>query len=193
MAKGRGGRPRSEKAQEAILDAVRDLLRETGGGGLTIEAIARRAGVGRPTIYRRWATVADIVLDVLLRQAGAELPIPECGTFRETLNQFLRRLMQSIRQGAGDPLRFLMAQAQQDAEFHDRFRDNFVAARRTVLDAIIRNGMKSGEIDPGQGPDLLVDMIFGAMWYRLLTGHAPLDADFADALTNAAIALGSNQ
>lgn len=191
MAKAKVGRPRSEKAQEAILNATHELLHETRGSGLTVEAIARRAGVGKPTIYRRWPALADIVLDALLRQADSEIPVPQCATFRETLNRFLRLSMQSINKGAGVHLRFLMAQAQRDVAFHDRFRDNLVAKRRAALMTIFLEGVANDEISSDQNLDLLVDMVFGAMWYRLLTGHAPMDEDFADELTEAVVRVGT--
>lgn len=190
MAKMRVGRPRSEKSQEAILNATHDLLNENGGAGLTIEAIARRAKVGKPTIYRWWPTLADIVLEAVLQQADIEIIVPSHDSFRETLRQFLRQSMKSIVDGSGAHLRFLMAQAQKDEEFRERFRENFVAKRRAVLSAVFQQGVERGLIAAGQNMDLLFDIVFGAMWYRLLTGHAPMDDSFADELTDVVIRLG---
>ena len=87
MTKAKAGRPRSEKSQEAVIQAAHALLRETGGAGLTVEAIARRAGVGKATIYRWWPSLADIVLEVGLMVSfdgpGGELP----GVVREVMEE----------------------------------------------------------------------------------------------------------
>lgn len=183
------GRPRSEKARQAIIGATHALLNETGGAGLTVEAIAKRAGVGKPTIYRWWPTLADIVLEALLWQADADIPVPSSGPLSESLRQFLRQSMKVIAEGVGIHLRFLMAQAQQDEDFRERLRDNFTAKRRAVLKSIFLRAVERNQIEPDHGLDLLVDIVFGAMWYRLLTGHAPLDETFADELTDAVIGL----
>jgi len=189
----KSGRPRSEKARLAILSAAHDLLAEAGGAKLSIEAVAKRAGVGKPTIYRWWPSLADLVLEVLLDQAETDIPVPapvfETGALEDTLRPFLRLSMKAINEGAGPHLRFLMAQAQMDEGFRDRFRDNFTAKRRAVLRSIFMQAAERGQIGPGRDPDLLADMVFGAMWYRLLVGHAPINEAFADNLTEMAMGL----
>ncbi|MCJ2165329.1 MULTISPECIES: TetR/AcrR family transcriptional regulator [unclassified Pseudodesulfovibrio] len=183
MTKAKIGRPRSEKAQEAILNATHDLLHETKGTALTIEAIAKRAEVGKPTIYRWWPTLADIVLETLLRQAETDIPVPPFDSLRATLRRFLGQSIRSLVDGNGVHLRFLMAQAQKDEAFRQRFRDNFVAKRRAALNSIFLRAAEQGQLGPGDNPELLVDIVFGAMWYRLLTGHAVMDEAFAEELT----------
>jgi len=189
MTKPKIGRPRSAKAREAILHATHELLNERGGARLTIEAIARRAGVGKPTIYRWWPTLADVVLEALLLQADADIPVPPFESLRETLRQFLRQSMAVIVGGAGVHLRFLMAQAQKDEDFRERFRDNFTAKRRAVLSSIFRQAVDCGQIGPDHSLEMLQDIVFGAMWYRLLIGHALLDETFADELTEVVVGL----
>lgn len=176
------GRPRSEQAQTAILQAARELLQEKGGAALTIEAIAQHAGVGKPTIYRWWPSLADLVLEALLEQANAEIPVPALGSLSKDLKAFLHHSIQSITAGAGVHLRYLMAQAQQSEAFRERFREGFVSRRRAVLSSLFEQAAKRGEIKSGPDVPLLVDMVFGAMWYRLLVSHAPLDDAFADGL-----------
>ena len=183
------GRPRSKKSREAILASTHELLNEKGGAGLTIEAVARRAGVGKPTIYRWWPSLADIVLEVLLRQADVEIAAPTFKTLGEALGQFLRRSMQSITDGAGAHLCFLMAHAQENEDFRSRFRDNFTAERRKVLRSLFQKAVERGQIDVEQNLELLVDIVFGAMWYRLLLGHLPLNESFADELTETVLRL----
>ncbi len=188
MAKARVGRPRSEKSREAILDAAQDLLQETGGVGVSIEAIARRAGVGKPTIYRWWPSLADIVLEGLLDQADKGITVPSSDSLREKLRHFLGLSMEAL-DWCGVHLRFLMAQAQMDEEFRERFRENFVANRRAALKSVFQQAREQGDIAPDRNLDLLVDAVFGAMWYRLLVGHGALDQAFADALTELAMGM----
>ena len=189
MATVKIGRPRSEKSREAIINATHALLNEKGGTGLTIEAIARRAEVGKPTIYRWWPTLADIVLEVLLRLADATIVVPSFGTLRETLRPFLRQSMKAIVDGGGTHLRFLMARAQMDEEFRERFRDNFTAKRRAVLRSIFLQAVERGQIGSERNLEMLLDIVFGAMWYRLLISHASMDESFADELTEVIIGL----
>lgn len=183
------GRPRSEKSQDAVLKATRALLDEEGGSGLTIAAIARRSGVGKPTIYRWWPSVADIVLEVVLNRADADIGVPDVETFRGTLNEFLRQSMKALTDWGGIHLRFLMAQAQMDEPFRKRFRENFVAQRRAVLLSIFSRAMESGQIGSVHSPEMLTDIVFGAMWYRLLVGHGRMDEGFADELTEVVMGL----
>jgi AcrR family transcriptional regulator len=192
MSKTKLGRPRSEKSKEAILSATHALLSEAMGAGLTIEAIARRANVGKPTIYRWWPGVADIVLEVVLTQATASITVSTSDSLHETLGQFLRQSMNALVDWGGAHLRFLVAHAQKDEAFRGRFRENFTAKRRAILKSIFTQAMERGEIDPEQNVDILLDIVFGTMWYRLLIGHAPTNETFADDLTEAIIRLVQN-
>lgn len=190
MEKVKTGRPRSEKSQEAILNAVDALLKEKGGGGLSIEAIAKRAKVGKPTLYRWWPTLADIVLEAALRRADTSIPVPSAESLRDMVRKFLWQSMTAIVDGGGGVyLRYLMAHAQHDDAFRARFREHFVANRREVLRSILQKGMERGQIGSNHDLELLVDLVFGAMWYRLLAGHAPLDQSFAEDLTEVVMGL----
>lgn len=189
MMKAKAGRPRCEKAQEAIINATHDLLSEKGGAGLTFEAIAKRAKVGKPTIYRWWPTLADIVLDVVLRQADTTISIPSSESFQETLREFLKQSMKATVDWGGTHLRFLLAHAQKDEEFRERFRNNFTAKRRAILHSIFQQAVERGQISPAHDLEILIDIVFGSMWYRLLVGHAPMDEAFADNLTGVVMGL----
>lgn len=189
MTSTKMGRPRCEKAQQAIMQATHELLNEQGGAGLTIEAIAKRAKVGKPTIYRWWPSLADIVLEVVLRQADTDIAVTPFESLEKTLRDFLRQSMKATVDWGGAHLRFLIAHAQKDESFRERFRNNFTAKRRSVLQSIFLEAIKCGEINSEQNLAMLVDLIFGAMWYRLLVGHAPMDEPFADELTELAISI----
>lgn len=184
MSESKIGRPRSEKSREAILNAIDALLEEKEGRDLTIEAVAKRAKVGKPTLYRWWPTLADIVLEAGLRRAEMNIVISSEEGPQEKLRMFLRQSVKAITDGGGVYLRFLMAQAQENEEFRKRFRDSFVASRREVLCGVIREAVDYDKTSSTRNLDLFVDIVFGAMWYRLLVGHASLDQSFTDALVD---------
>lgn len=170
MGTGRG-RPRSEATRQAILDAALAEVEERGYAALTIEGIAARAGAGKQTIYRWWRSKADVVLDAALERARSRVPVPDTGSLADDLHGFLRA---TYRQGRQRPvLVSLMAEAQLDPDFAAAFRDRFLFARRAVLREILDRGRARGEIDSGVDLELVIDVVFGVVWYRLLVGHAP--------------------
>jgi AcrR family transcriptional regulator len=169
----RPGRPRSEATRRAIEAAALDELRERGYASLTIEGIAARAGAGKQTIYRWWRSKADLVLDAMTDFADAAVPIPDEGSLPGDLLAFL---VASFRQrGARPALVGLMAHAVLDPEFAPAFRERFLFARRAALRGILQRAVARGEIDEAVDLELLLDVVFGVLWYRLLLDHAPLD------------------
>lgn len=169
------GRRRNEAARRAVLDATISLLRRSGMKDVTIEAIAREAGVGRQTIYRWWPSRAAIVLEAATGYAETTVPDPG-GTVADDLRTFLR----ATYVGAGSAetsaiLRALAAEALGDAQFADALH-RFTAARRAVLQTILQRHGASPELS-----EFLSDVTYGLLWYRLLVGHAALDETLADA------------
>jgi len=181
------GRPRSEDRRRAILAAAVDELRERGYAALTIEGIAARAGAGKQTIYRWWPSRADVVLEALLDEAESAIAIPDEGSLPEDLLAFLTATFH--QRGQRPVLVGLMAQALLDPVFALAFRDRFLFARRAALREIFDRAAGRGEIAPGIDPELLIDVVYGVLWYRLLLDHAPLDdaagQDLADLVLRA--------
>jgi AcrR family transcriptional regulator len=169
----RPGRPRSEATRRAIEAATLDELRERGYAAVTVEGIAARAGAGKQTIYRWWRSKADLVLDAMTDFADSSVPIPDEGSLSDDLQAFL---VASFRQRSARPaLVGLMAQAVLDPEFATAFRERFLFARRAALRGILQRAVARGEIAEAVDPELLLDVVFGVLWYRLLLDHAPLD------------------
>lgn len=180
LAGGRGvGRPRSTKARLAILATALRLAKEEGFSALTIEGIAREAGVGKPTIYRWWHSKGAIVFDALQQHAQEELPLPPDGPLAERLYEWLTTIFKPLNGEIGEIVRSLMAEAQRDPVFADFFRAEFILPRRQPLLAILRAGIRRGELPPATDSEVMADLIYGAMWYRLLARHAPLDEQCA--------------
>jgi AcrR family transcriptional regulator len=175
----KAGRKRSETSRHAILDAALDLLRIRGYGTLTSDAIAERAGVGKQTIYRWWHTKAEVILEALLEHART-IAAPETGALETDVRAFLESTFGLLKgpRGTGPVLKALMAEAQLDPGFAPHFAA-FVETRRTALRAVLARHSRA----PEATLDATVDMLFGALWYRLLIGHGSLDPAFAAELS----------
>ena len=176
------GRRRNEQSHRAILDSAIEILHEQGYRALTIEGIAARAGVGKQTIYRWWSSKAAIVLEALTADTQERIPTPDTGSMRTDLEILLRGTLNELAQRSGPIVRSLMAEAQFDTEFGRAFREDFIAHRRAVMLEVLRRGQARGEIDEMSNLELIVDLIYGPMWYRLLNQHAPLDGQFIQQL-----------
>ncbi|GAA4211808.1 TetR/AcrR family transcriptional regulator [Actinocatenispora rupis] len=160
------GRPRDENVRAAIHRAARDLLVEHGYGRLTIDGIARRAGVGRQTVYRWWHTKADVVLEAIGAQADLEIPADDLATFL--------RATFTVAPEYVPVLSGLMAEAQLDPGFAARFRTDFLDRRRATLTTLVRREL------PAADPELAADLVFGTLWYLVLTRPDRLGPEYAE-------------
>lgn len=178
------GRPRDERARRSVLDAVREQLKHGSLCGMTMEGIARQAGVGKQTLYRWWPSVAEVALEALIEEAGEQCPLPETGSMRGDLKAFLSGTFQVITQRTGSLLRCLMVEAQKNPEFRTRFREQFIRSRQEALTTLLqRYDSSPTHTYP------IVDMVYGSLWYRLLVGHQPLDDALAEQLADVVVAL----
>ena len=171
----RPGRPRSEATRRAILTAAIDELTERGYSQLSVEGIAARAGSGKQTIYRWWSSKADVVLDAMLDEAASAIAVPDEGSLHADLNAFLAATFR--QRGQRPVLVGLMAEALLDPTFAAQFRDRFLFGRRDALRTVLTRAAARGEIAADVDPEMLLDIVFGVLWYRLLLDHAPLDEE----------------
>jgi len=169
---GRPGRKRSEESRLAILAAAAELTAEVGYAGLTIEGIAARSGAGKQTIYRWWASKADVLLDALAAKADLYIPVPDEGNYRDDLRGFLTATFELGRKDqVVGVLRALMAEAQINPEFGERFRDGFLRHRRDALGVLLSRAAARGDLPPGVTAETITDIVFGTLWYRILATH----------------------
>ncbi|WP_053656470.1 TetR/AcrR family transcriptional regulator [Streptomyces sp. MMG1121] len=180
------GRRRNEAARRAILDASLELLADADGAPVSVETIARAAGVGKQTLYRWWPSKGAVLLDALSDRAAQDVPTPDTGSLREDLCALAVDTFEaSQRRPTGPALRTLVREAARDAHLAELMR-TFTQARRDVVRAILERGRERGELPADRDVDLLVDQFYGLFWYRFLLGHAPLDeataVRFADSL-----------
>jgi AcrR family transcriptional regulator len=179
-APARGGRPRSERAHQAILTAVRELLIEGGFSALRLEHVAARAGVGKATIYRRWASKEALAQDLLLQLAGPHIAVAETGNTREELLAAVTNPMRALTEtDFGPVIRAMLAQIASNPSIGDPFRATVVAARRAEVARVIRRGIARGDLRPDADAALATELLVGPVYFRLLFGGV-LDLDFAE-------------
>ncbi|MEV0848267.1 TetR/AcrR family transcriptional regulator [Streptomyces sp. NPDC049954] len=171
----RRGRKRSASSREAILLSAYHLAAEGGFAALTVEGIARRAGVGKQTIYRWWPSRAHVLLDGLGHKADLQIPTEDLGSWEKDLRAFLDA---SFRLGSRPEvvliLRALMAQAQIDPDFAPVFREEFLQRRRAALGLLLERAARRGDLPPQPAPALVPDLVFGVIWYRVLAAEDPV-------------------
>lgn len=180
------GRRRNEAARAAILKAAVDLL-VTGADAstTTIDTLASAAGVGRQTIYRWWPSKGAVLLDAMIERASFAVPVPDTGTLLADLHAFLGATFRTADAGnTAAALRGVIAEAQRD-QHTAAMLGEFVEQRRAALRELFTRAISRGELAADTSVDLLVDQVYGVLWYRMLTGHGSLDANAAAELAAA--------
>ncbi|MGV9721373.1 TetR/AcrR family transcriptional regulator [Nocardia beijingensis] len=182
---GTRGRPRSEETRRAILRAALELCERDGYQDLTIKAIADAAGAGRQTVYRWWPDKASVLMEALAGLAeDPALRVPaESADVLAEVEGLLTVTYELTRKLTGQALVGLMADAQRDPALSERLQSTVIGPRRAALRTLLRRGVDSGEFAGAVPLDLVVDFAFGAMWYRLLSRHAPVDGALAREVT----------
>lgn len=176
------GRPRCPVTHQNILKAARELVNETGFGCLTVEGIAARAGVGKTTIYRRWPNKASIVLDAFFEDDSPHIAFPDTGNVRDDIRRQMRKLVKELNGPLGCKISMLLANGQFDEEMAEAFRTRWIEPRRNEAREVIKRGVERGEIRKDVDPEVMVDALYGPIYFRLLAEHAPLTQRFADEL-----------
>jgi AcrR family transcriptional regulator len=159
----RPGRPRSERADQAIIDAALSLYAESGPEGLCIEKVAARAGVGKATIYRRWPGKEELLLDAL---TALQTPLPEPAG--ESVRDDLITLLSSVCTDTSDPRRtrefaLLLGEGAKYPRLMERYRETVVEPRREVIRGVLRRGAGNGELRAGVDIDAALFMLTGAV------------------------------
>jgi AcrR family transcriptional regulator len=186
----RRGRPRSERAREAILAAAADLLLARGLGAVSMDAVAEQAGVSKATIYRWWPTKETLALDALYHEWSAARPAArETGSLRGDLLSLLRPWVRLVgKRPYGRVIAALVAEAQADPVFAEQYRERFVEPRRAQARPMLERAIERGELPAATDVELALDLLYGPLYHRLLHAHAPLDEHFLDELVDTVLA-----
>jgi AcrR family transcriptional regulator len=183
-------RPRkpTRKTEQAILEATRELLAERGVNQLTVEGVAARSGVAKTTIYRRWRSKDELALAVLLDMVEQIVEVPDLGDVRRELIAFVdgavkilgTTLMGRVMQG-------LVSDLATDPELGRSFRERIVAFRVAEIRRVLERAIERGELRPDVDVDLVHELLFGPVYYRLLLSGGPLDKGLATRIVDAVL------
>lgn len=176
-------RRRRERPRRAILRSASKLFHRHGLRQLTIEAIAEDAGVGKATIYRWWPSKAALVLDAIHEQVGPEIAFPDTGSTREDLRLQIASLIAILTSTrTGKAYIALVAESQHDTSLAEAIREHLIASRRAATREVFERGIARGELRADIDIEVAIDALYGALYYRLLVSHEPVEPDYADAL-----------
>lgn len=165
------GRPRRPETDDAILDAALRLLAAQGYGRLSFEAVAAAAGVGKPTLYRRWVTKADLATAALARGIDVEEQPPAGGATEARLVFLMRNLTRRVLRGYGMALvGTLLAEEAQTPELIALFRERVWKRRWEAARRILAEGQARGEVRPDADLDAAINLLIGAIYARYLSG-----------------------
>jgi AcrR family transcriptional regulator len=178
------GRPRSASADShaVILNAVFELLQETSVRDLTMEAIAKRAKVGKPTLYKWWPSKAALVFAMFHERIAVVAKAPKSVTAEQAIRTKVGRIIHEFNGLFGKVMADLIGEGQSEPEILRELVEQHINARRTATAADIEEGKLNGEFDESVDAQLLIDAIFGPLYFRHLLRHAPLTEVYGDEL-----------
>jgi AcrR family transcriptional regulator len=175
------GRPRSDQVDQAILRAASELLSERGLDAMTIEDVAARAGVGKSSIYRRWPTKGTLALDAFLVDFLTQQPPVDNGTLEEDLREALSLWSAAVvGTPTGRALVGLVAEAQIDEDLARGWIERVMTPVRDQHRAMVIRAIERGEISAESDVDVIMDLLYGAAYHRLLQGHLAITPAFIE-------------
>lgn len=186
MQPHRGNRyGRSDAAREAILRAADDLVVEKGFAGVTIEGIAKAAGVAKQTVYRWWSCKTDVLMDAFLEDAAADLEPPDTGSLATDLRAHLRDTARFLTaDDAGTVFRTLVGQAQHDSELAQTFRARYLHDQQVRDQKPFVRAIARGELLPETDVASLAERLVGPIHYRVIVTGEPVDDSLVDAVVD---------
>ena len=176
------GRPRSERARLATLEAAADLLVEGGLPAATMEAIAARAGVSKVTIYKWWPSRGAVAVDAYFHRFDETYTYIDTGDVRADLTVQIRLLLRSFRSRAGEIMAELIGQAQSDPSLAETLRTGWLLPRREATATVLRLAVDRSQIRADIDIPTVMDQLYAPLYWRLMMGHQSLEDRFADEL-----------
>ena len=172
------GRPRSEAARKAILQSAHEILMADGLGRLTVEAVAERAQDGKPTIYRYWRNAQELAMAALLADPPTARAPRRAASARKRLEAQMERVIEAFASVRGRQITLTMAAADQESELAKAFRTQIILKCREDGRAILIEAEAHGDVRLTADIEVVLDVIYAPIFYRLLAGHQPLSATF---------------
>lgn len=178
------GRPRDEAARQRVLEAALELLSETSFAEVTIDAIAGRARVGKATVYRWWPNKAAVVIEAFREEFAAQLPFPETGSFRDDIKTQVRQFARVLSGRAGRMLSEFIVAARTDPDVAHAFRTLWSDVRRAEAKQVLNRHKERGQMRSEVDPDLVLDALYGPLYFRLLAKNEAPGPKYAETLVD---------
>lgn len=172
----KAGRPRSEESRRAILDATRRLLTHIPIAKISIEAIAKKAGVGKTTIYRWWPNKQSVVMEAVFSQPGFQNMIPQASNPMEGIRSQIEKLVRQLNGKNGRVVAEIVGECQGDIETLKALVKNFFQDRYNVLAYYLQRGKADGVFRADIDLEVAIDLILGPVIFRLMSGQNVDDA-----------------
>jgi AcrR family transcriptional regulator len=172
------GRPRRPGVEEAVFTTTLQLLGTHSYGDISMENLADRAGVSRTSIYRRWPSKAAVVAAAVSSLYLDEVEVPDTGTLSEDLVALLSESYRLMADGSGRVLERLVRESGQKPELVEVVR-SILYTRRRLYSTMLNRAIARGELPPEVDQELLLDLLLGPLWFRLLLSGAPITAQSA--------------
>jgi AcrR family transcriptional regulator len=169
--------------RQAVLGAALGVLLDEGVEGFSIAAVALRAGVHETSIYRRWSTRENLIVDAMLANSAAAIPIPDTGSVREDLIWLVRAVATLLSQPAGVEFARAVALCVEDEALAGARRE-FWQSRTRLASAIIERGIRRGELPPHTDARLVLETVIAPLHMRALLTHTPLSEDLPEKLVD---------
>ncbi len=178
------GRPRDASRDDALREAALTVLAEVGYRALTMDAVAATARAGKATIYRRWDSKLDLVIDSCNQLVSESVPEPNTGSVAGDLREFLLGFATFLSGPAGKAAQALVGEIPHEPELAEAFRKSFLRSQRDVLRAVLERAAQRGEVAPDAPRGMVVELAGAALTYRLMLTGDPLDSAFVDTLVD---------
>lgn len=178
------GRPRDELARQRILKAALELMEQTTFAQVTVEAIAEGAAAGKATVYRWWPNKAAVVIEAFREAVTPELPFPDTASLRDDLQAQARNFARVLSGSGGKMLRSFVMAARSDPDVAAAFRSIWSDPRRKEAKKMLRRKQARGQLRKDVDPDLLLDALYGPLYYRFLVKNEPPSRKYAEALAD---------
>lgn len=176
----RSRQARTEQVRDKVLAAAGQLMLEGGLAAATMEAIAARAGVSKRTLYKYWPSRGAVALEGFMRSADPWSSLPGNATAAESLEALVAAAARLFGETPAGPLmRSLVADAQSQDEVATALREQWLQPRRAAAGDLIQKAVDDGEFRADLNVEVVLDLLFGPVYYRLLLGHETLDTAFA--------------
>lgn len=179
----RRGRPRSEVSRQRILEAALEILQVSGFTCSTTDSIAERAGASKATIYRWWPTKASLVAEALREGVAQEVPFPQTGDLPTDIETQLVNFIGLLNGKLGRAFKAFVGAAQSDPEVAAAFLEEWVKPRRKEAKTVLEHYKTNGQIASDVDLDLVLDLLYGPLYFRLLSGYGSLEPGYAKQIT----------